>query len=138
MRANQRGQDLRSFFCAAMSLLALGCGSEPNGFERGCETAVSFQVGAGLTPQIDWSPDCKLGVLRISGVNGIMWQLRARDQMGPDNLIAPALRYGEPPASTTVEAGPLPLVTGEQYGIQAWVVDLNGQAIGAGEASFQR
>jgi hypothetical protein len=74
----------------------------------------------------------------VVGSNGIVWQVRARDQLGPDNLIAPPLRYGEPPASTTVETGPLPLVAGEQYGIQVWVVDLNGQVIGAGEGTFQR
>jgi hypothetical protein len=68
------------------------------------------------TPQIGWSPECKIGVLRVVGSNGIMWQVRAHDQLGPDNLIAPPLRYGEPPASTTVETGPLPLVSGSRRG----------------------
>jgi hypothetical protein len=121
-----------------ISTALLSCNSEPNGFERGCDSLVSFEIGPGLTPEIGWSPRCKVGLLRVNGPGGIGWQVRAADQFGPDNLIEPTLRYGEQPAGTKVEAGPLALVTGGQYGIQVWIVDLNGLVIGAGEGNFQR
>lgn len=129
---------IRSAWLWATSTALLACNSEPNGFERGCDSLVSFEIGPGLTPDIGWSPECKIGLLRVSGSAGIVWQVRASDQFGPDNLIEPTLRYGVQPAGTTVEAGPVPLVTGGQSTIQVWIVDLNAMTIGAGEGSFQR
>jgi hypothetical protein len=129
---------VRTAWFWGISTVLLACHSEPNGFERGCDSLVSFEIGPGLTPQIGWSPQCKVGLLRVSGPSGIVWQVRAADQFGPDNLIEPTLRYGVQPAGTKVEMGPLPLVTGDQYAIQVWIVDLNSMVIGAGEGTFER
>ena len=129
---------IRPAWLWGVGTMLLACSSEPNGFERGCDSLVSFEIGPGLTPEIGWSPECKVGLLRVSGPSGIVWQVRAADQFGPDNLIEPPLRYGVQPAQTTVEAGPLPLVAGGQYAIRVWIVDLSSMVIGAGEGTFQR
>jgi hypothetical protein len=118
--------------------VVLACSSEPNGFERGCDSQVSFTAGPGLTPQISWSPDCKLHLLRVTGPDGIEWQVRGVDQLGYDNTLTSPIVYGVLPADASSEAGPRPLVTGGQYGLQAWIVDLNTQVIGAGEGGFTR
>jgi hypothetical protein len=128
------------------ALLLDGCG-EPNGFEAGCQSQVSFVVSAGLTPQIGWSPDCKIGVLAISvypGMSGTpgqrvsaLWMIRTRDRFGPANLLRPTVRYGEPPSGATALQDPEPLVAGTQYVVQGWVFDLEGQMVGAGTTAFR-
>jgi hypothetical protein len=128
------------------AVLLAGCG-EPNGFERGCQSQVSFSISSGLTPQFGWSPDCKLGIVAVSAYPGLslgpgqrisaMWMIRTADQFGPDNLLQPALQYGTLPNRATVVQEPQPLVAGTHYVVQGWIFDLEGQPIGAGTTEFR-
>jgi hypothetical protein len=126
--------------------LLWSCG-EPNGFERGCDSQVSFSVSAGLTPEIGWAPNCKLGVLAISEYPGLSgapgervsatWMIRTSDQFGPDNLLELTIRYGELPSGASGAQDPPPLMTGTEYVVQGWVFDLDGQMSGAGSTAFR-
>ncbi|MDQ3136961.1 MAG: hypothetical protein M3Q93_05175 [Gemmatimonadota bacterium] len=127
-------------------LLLAGCG-EPNGFEQGCQSQVSFSVSDGLTPQLGWSPDCKLGLVAVAVYPGLSmtpgerisaeWMIQAEGQLGPDNLLQAPLRYGELPSGAISRQGPQPLVAGGHYVVQGWVYDLEGRPIGAGTTAFR-
>jgi hypothetical protein len=127
-------------------LLWAGCG-DPNGFERGCDSQVSFSLGSGSAPQIGWSPDCKIGVLAVAKyplsdipgqrVPAAEWMIKAGDQFGNDNLLHPILRYGELPSGATAVQGPAPLLADTLYFVQGWVFDLQGNMIGVGETAFR-
>ena len=128
-------------------LLLVGCG-DPNGFEAGCQSQVTFSVAAGLTPEIGWGPDCHLGILAVSvypglslspgqHVAGAAWMIQTADQLGPDNLLQPTIQYGKLPSGATALQGPQPLIAGTQYVVQGWVLDLQGQPIGAGTTAFR-
>jgi len=66
-----------------------------------------------------------------------MWMIKTGDQFGPDNLLQMTVQYGKLPSGATVVQGPQPLVAGTQYVVQGWVLDLNGQPIGAGTTAFR-
>ena len=87
--------------------VALGCGTDPDVFHSGCRnTDVTLQVGSGLTPEIDWSLDCEVGVVTVlqyaaadSAAEGtaldVAWQIHSPgNDEGPNNLLTPSVRYG--------------------------------------------
>jgi hypothetical protein len=137
----------RSLLVVLLPSLLVGACGEPNGFEGGCQSQINFAVSSGLTPRISWSPSCKLGVLAVAVSPGLSlrpgsrpggaWMIKTSDQLGPDNLLTPAIRYGEPPQNASTLQPPQPLEAGVLYVVQGWVYDLNGQPIAAGTTPFR-
>jgi hypothetical protein len=118
----------------AAALLTLSCGTDPNVFHVGCQQVDAFEIGAGLTPSISWSPDCPVASVGVyeglpvgpgddvptlpGGIPGFttgsrMWQVTNPASGG--NLLEPGLRYGHPPADASEDAPASPLVAGQVY-----------------------
>jgi hypothetical protein len=117
----------------AAALLTMSCGTDPNVFHVGCQQVDAFEIGAGLTPSISWSPDCRVASVGVyeggpTGPDDVpplpgtlpglttgsrMWQITSSASAG--NLLEPTLRYGQPPDGAIEDAPASPLVAGQLY-----------------------
>lgn len=75
-------------------------------------------LASGLTPTIDWSPRCRVGLLLIEEEAHDMWSLRGRDDQ---NDVAPPITYGVAPNGLTGGAAE-PLLSGHTYEVVLWHV----------------
>ena len=121
----------------AVVLLA-ACGTDPNVFHVGCDHISGIDVGGGLTPSIDWSPDCRVASLAVyeavpvpppqpgedpvptlpGGIPGYsrgnqLWWITSPEVAG--NLIEGSVRYGQVPGNADEQQPPAPLVAGHSY-----------------------
>lgn len=82
-----------------------------------CLDGVSFTVGAGTEPTVDWEPSCRMQSLVFRAVNdpnnAIIWQVST--PLGT-NELRPPLRYGEIPPHALGGPTPAPaLAQGTSY-----------------------
>jgi len=80
-----------------------------------CLDGVSFTVGPGTEPTVDWKPSCRMQALVFRAANdpgsAIIWEVYSRG----GNELRPPLRYGEIPPNAL---GPTPapaLAEGTSY-----------------------
>ena len=106
----------RSLILVVVCGVALACGTNPDVFHIGCrDMDVTLQVGSGLTPEIDWSPDCEVGVVTVlqyaaadTAAEGtaldVAWQIHSPgNDEGPNNLLSPSVRYGRVSGGAPIE-----------------------------------
>lgn len=126
--------------CVSISMSACGT-DDPNTFHEGCDHVDAVQVSAGLTPTIDWSPNCAVNKITVVQaltpedpggdpipVGQVMWEVHASQLAG--NIIEASVRYGEAPDGTTQDVAPLPLTAGQPYVATVSAVSLNGPSTG--------
>jgi hypothetical protein len=99
----------------ALALAATGCGSDATApsSESICPGQVEMHVSAGLTPQISWTPRCKLfavGVEQASDGHDL-WFIEADSVAGSGGISSP-VTFGSVPAGTHLFDGPSPLQAG--------------------------
>ena len=95
-----------------LSLFAIACGkdtSEPSA--RGmCTGGVKLHVTAGLTPDISWTPDCKLFMVgvELASTGDDRWFVASTDISTAGGLSSP-IHYGVLPPGAVLVDGPVPL-----------------------------
>ena len=115
---------LRSAVFAAL----IGCDDEPTAPRAlpACSTPVTPTVSAGLTPTFDWSPACRVSLLRVreADTDAPVWSVFADPPDGRG--IAPAVTYGSAPAGAfQPNREPAPaLATGTSYVLILTVIAL--------------
>jgi hypothetical protein len=139
----------------ACCLLLGGCGTDPNAFHLGCQHISSMQVGPGLTPLIDWSPNCGVAGLTVyaaqdpvpgqdpsptfPGTNltpgPIVWALYNPDSTG--NILEPSVRYGKVPAGIVAWVPAEPLVSGRDYLVSVGAQRIDGGSPIRGYGTFR-
>jgi hypothetical protein len=98
-----------------LSLFAIACGkdtSEPSA--RGmCTGGVKLHVTAGLTPDISWTPDCKLFMVgvELASTGDDRWFVASTDISTAGGLSSP-IHYGVLPPGAVLVDGPVPLQQG--------------------------
>jgi len=89
-----------------------------------CPDSVMVTITAGTTPQISWTPACRLSEIQVAdSVNASFVWLVGRHASPADNLIVPPVTYGVPPTGVGVGYGPTPLVAGHTYILGLWKFD---------------
>lgn len=127
---------LRSAMLAAL----IGCDNTPT-VPRAlplCSTPVIPTVSAGLTPTFDWSPPCRVSLLRVreADTDAPVWSVFADPLDGRG--IAPAVTYGSVPAGV-FQPNPEPapaLATGTSYVLILTVIALPVGELEVGRRGF--
>jgi hypothetical protein len=112
------------------------CATDPTVFHVGCQQITSVDAGAGLTPSIGWSPDCRVATLGVyeavplppdggdqvpplpGDIPGFrpgntLWRIDSPDAAG--NWLEPSIRYGHVPQGAHEVTPAAPLVAGQRY-----------------------
>jgi hypothetical protein len=87
-----------------LALLTIACGSDSSTAPKGaepCTGSVALHVTAGQTPDISWTPACKLFLVGVEQVSDghDLWFISA-DSISGGAGIVPPVRYGSTPAGT--------------------------------------
>ena len=110
------------FIAVLLTVAMSSCGGSTEPLAA-CVAPVSISVGSGTTPAIAWTPACGVERLVVSepgppsqGFGFIpRWAIHENGR-----LIEPSVRYGEPPAGTTVEVSAETLVAGRAYRVEVF------------------
>jgi hypothetical protein len=118
-------------------MLASCDGQTPTGVQP-CAQEVALTVGRGLTPNLSWTPACRLYGLEVTGaVAGsdsyvdLIWSIRGADE---NSVILPGLTYGVAPPGATVYVRAIRLEPGRQYFVRA--VGFRGAEYTAAQVTF--
>jgi len=86
--------------------------------------SATLTVDSGATPVLRWSPACLTTRVTVDDLDDttragdMAWHLRT--SRADSAIVRPPLRYGDAPAGTITETGPLPLVVGHRYFVVVW------------------
>ena len=103
---------------------------------EGCRTTVTVRASGGLTPQVDWDPQCGMNNVVVSaarpdGLSGpVFWSFSAEH-----GLVGPGLLYGVQPPGTLLESPTRSLQAGTTYRIVLEMI-VDGIVIGQGTSTF--
>lgn len=122
-------------FVAMTGLLTLACGTEPTTFRIGCNRIDAVTIGPGTTPQLSWTPDCRVASIAVyeatpaappedpvpplpgQGSTAVphtkMWEVAASVEAG--NRLSPSVRYGHVPNEVTELTPAQPLRAGQLH-----------------------
>jgi hypothetical protein len=122
-----------------LGAVVAACGdSTGNDGVLACEGAVTVQVGSGTSPQISWTPVCRLFLVLVEdagGMGGDQWAVESDSS----NSIAPPVRYGTiPPGATDEITLPVTLQAGHAYRVNVFRFTGPGHEDGVliGQANF--
>jgi hypothetical protein len=96
-------------------------------------------VSAGITPRIDWSPQCGITHLVVVSVGSdgqpefLVWSFSA-SELAP---VGPSVRYGVLPDGAILEGPTRPLVSGATYRVTLEMIVGGDVIAGHGTATFR-
>jgi hypothetical protein len=104
-----------------------------------CETTVAVSVSGGITPRVDWTPQCGITHLVVvslgsDGQTGIlMWSFSAPEVVP----VGPSVHYGVLPTGAILEGPTRPLISGNLYRLTLEMISGTGVITGQGAVTFR-